>query len=128
MKLLLDTCTFLWLSQESSKASRAAQSAFLDLSNERYLSAASVWEICLKHSAGKLALKAQPEELLTVFLEFHQTQLLPIDHEAAFHTLRLPKLHTDPFDRLLVAQAILHGLTILTPDPLIRQYPARTLW
>ena len=128
MKLLLDTCTFLWLSQESSKASRAAEFAFLDPANERYLSAASVWEICLKYAAGKLALRSQPEELLAGFLQFHQTELLPIDHEMAFHTLRLPKLHADPFDRLLIAQAIVHGLTILTPDPLIRQYPARTLW
>jgi PIN domain nuclease of toxin-antitoxin system len=53
---------------------------------------------------------------------------LPIDEESALHVTRLPPLHRDPFDRILVSQAIVHGLVLLTPDPLILQYPARTLW
>jgi PIN domain nuclease of toxin-antitoxin system len=53
---------------------------------------------------------------------------LPIDEESALHLSRLPALHRDPFDRILVCQAIVHGLVILTPDPLVTQYPARTIW
>ena len=58
----------------------------------------------------------------------HGIASLPIDEETALHLSRLPDLHRDPFDRLLVSQAIVHGLTIVTPDPLVAQYPARTLW
>jgi PIN domain nuclease of toxin-antitoxin system len=53
---------------------------------------------------------------------------LPIDEQAALHVAKLPRLHSDPFDRMLVSQAIVHGLTIVTPDPLVMQYPARTMW
>ena len=60
--------------------------------------------------------------------EAHGIAPLPIDEESTLHLSRLPALHRDPFDRLLVSQAIVHGLTIVTPDPLVTQYPARTLW
>ena len=60
--------------------------------------------------------------------EAHAIAALPLDEESALHLSRLPVLHRDPFDRMLVCQAIVHGLTILTPDPLIAQYPARTTW
>ena len=60
--------------------------------------------------------------------EAHAIEPLPLDEESALHLSRLAPLHRDPFDRMLVCQAIVHGLTILTPDPLIAQYPARTVW
>ncbi len=128
MKLLLDTCSFLWIGEGSAKLSKTASEAFLDSQNERYLSAASVWEICIKYSSGKLPLPAHPQFYVAQLRERVGIDPLPIDEESALQVAKLPNLHNDPFDRILVAQSIVHGLTILSPDPAITSYPARTLW
>jgi PIN domain nuclease of toxin-antitoxin system len=73
-------------------------------------------------------LPAPASRFVTAEREAHGIASLPIDEESALHLSRLPSLHRDPFDRILVSQAIVHGLTIMTPDPLITQYPARTMW
>lgn len=128
MKLLLDTCTFLWI----VGGHRALPARVVDLfrapDNEVYLSAASVWEIALKHALGRLPLPEPPERFVPGERTAHAIAALPIDEESALHLSHLPALHRDPFDRMLVSQAIVHGLAILTPDPLVSQYPARTLW
>ena len=80
------------------------------------------------HGLGRLVLPEAPERFIPTEREAHGIAPLPIDEESTLHLSRLPALHRDPFDRLLVSQAIVHGLTIVTPDPLVRQYPARTLW
>ena len=108
--------------------SRAAAEAFLEPDNERYLSAASAWEIAVKYSLGRLALPRSPEAYIPQIRETSGIEALAIDEDAALYTARLPKLHTDPFDRVIVAQAILHGMAILTPDEAIAQYAVRTLW
>ena len=126
MKLLLDTCTFLWIASRSDRVSRSAREAFLDPENERYLSATSAWEIAIKYALGKLTLPARPEIYIPMIRERSGIDSLPLDEESAVHTSRLPNLHADPFDRILVAQAIVHGMVILTPDPAFTQYPART--
>ncbi len=128
MKLLLDTCTFLWVIQGASPLSKRAADLFRAPDNEVYLSAASAWEIAVKHALGRLPLPEPPERFVPAMREAHGVAPLPIDEEAALHVSKLPALHRDPFDRVLVSQAIVHGLTLLTPDPLITQYPARTLW
>ena len=92
------------------------------------LSAASSWEIAIKHGLGRLVLPQPPEGFVPAEREAHGIAPLPIDEESTLHLSRLPALHRNPFDRLLVSQAIVHGLTIVTPDPLVTQYPARTLW
>ena len=96
--------------------------------NEVYLSAASAWEIAMKHALGRLPLPEPPERFVPAERAAHAIAALPIDEESALHLSRLPALHRDPFDRMLVGQAIVHGLVILTPDPLVSQYPARTIW
>ena len=128
MKLLLDTCTFLWIAADSRKLSAVARGAFLDLDNERYLSASSAWEIAIKHALGRLRLPKRPELYIPAIREASGIDALPIDEESALRVARLPALHSDPFDRMLVAQAIVHGMTILTPDEEVAQYPARVLW
>lgn len=128
MKLLLDTCTFLWITSASKKISKAAEAAFLDQMNDCYLSAASSWEIAIKCSAGRLVLPTKAHLFVTEARERSGIETLAIDEEAALHTSRLPHLHADPFDRMLIAQALVHGMTILTPDELIAQYPVRVLW
>ena len=128
MKLLLDTCTFLWVLGGTADVRGRVAEAFRASDNEVYLSAASVWEIVIKHAAGRLVLPRPPDRLIPAQRDARAILPLPIDEESALHVARLPDLHRDPFDRILVAQAIIHGLTILTPDPLVTQYPARTMW
>jgi PIN domain nuclease of toxin-antitoxin system len=128
VKLLIDTCTFLWLVSASRKVSKAAAEAFLDPGNQRYLSAASAWEIGVKYALGRLPLPERPETYIPRIREMSGIEALAIDEESALYTARLPKLHTDPFDRMLVAQAILRGMVILTPDEAVVQYAARVLW
>lgn len=126
MKLLLDTCVLLWLITGERKLS-ARVSSSLPVA-ELWLSAASVWEIAVKFSKGSLRLPVPPDRLIPAARDRYRISALPIDEESALHVVKLPALHTDPFDRMLVSQAIIHGLTIVTPDPLVTQYPARTMW
>lgn len=128
MTILLDTVTFLWLIDGSPRLSSTATKLVKDKSNIVYLSAASGWEIAIKASRGKLELAQPAWQLVPSQRELHGVESLPMDEEAALHAAKLPDLHRDPFDRMLVSQAILNGLILLTPDPLISCYPVRTLW
>jgi PIN domain nuclease of toxin-antitoxin system len=128
MKLLLDTCAFLWIVDQRERVPERVVRLYESAENEVYLSAASAWEIAAKYAARRLALATSPERFIPEQREAHGILSLPIDEESALHTSRLPLLHRDPFDRILVGQAIVHGMTILTSDRLITQYPARTLW
>lgn len=128
MKLLLDTCTFLWaLSGVPPLPPRVAEMV-RNPDNDVFLSAASAWEIAIKHAAGRLTLPEHPERFVPAMRAARGFTALAIDEESALHASRLPSIHRDPFDRLLVSQAIVHGLTILTPDPVMAKYPARTIW
>ena len=127
MKLLLDTCTFLWLAGGSS-LSDAAAAAIRNPSHDVYLSAVSAWEIVTKHASGRLPLPEPPDRLIPTERRLRGLTALPFDEDAALQGGKLPALHRDPFDRMLIAQAIAHGLAIVTPDPLITQYPVRTIW
>jgi PIN domain nuclease of toxin-antitoxin system len=128
VKLLIDTCTFLWIASDSPRLSKTAASAFLDRNNERYLSAASAWEIAIKYAIGHLPLPERPDVFVPRVRDASGIEALAIDEESALHAGRLPRLHADPFDRILIAQAVVHGMTILTPDPQIEQYAVRVLW
>jgi PIN domain nuclease of toxin-antitoxin system len=128
VRYLLDTCTFLWIVSGSSALPERVIHAFRHPDHEIFLSAASAWEMALKEARGRLLLPEPSHQFVRSEREAHGIAPLPIDEESALHLSRLPALHRDPFDRMLVSQAIVHGLTILTPDTLITQYPARTLW
>ncbi len=128
MRLLLDTCTFLWILTDPSKVPGPVLDAFRSPGNQVFLSAASAMEIALKYSIGKLPLPSDPVRFVPAQREAHAIRSLEITEDAALHQSRLPVLHRDPFDRLLVSQSIVQELTILTPDPLITQYGCRTLW
>jgi PIN domain nuclease of toxin-antitoxin system len=127
VKLLLDACTFLWIAG-GQPLSAAAGAAFRDASNDVFLSAASVWEITAKHQTGRLDLPEPPDRLIPTERALRGILPLALDEDSALQLIRLPALHRDPFDRMLVCQAIAHGLAIVTPDPLIRQYPVRVIW
>jgi PIN domain nuclease of toxin-antitoxin system len=128
MKLLLDTCTFLWIVTADEALSPAARDLFADPANDVFLSAVSAWEIALKHSLGKLPLPRPPSVLVPEERKRHRIEPLPLDETAALASAKLPELHKDPFDRMLVCQAIMGGLTLLTPDPLVTQYPVAAVW
>jgi PIN domain nuclease of toxin-antitoxin system len=128
VKLLLDTCTFLWIASGSKHLSKVAADAFLNQSNERFLSAASAWEIGIKNAAGRLPLAERPDIFVPRVREMSGIETLEMDELSALHAAKLPGLHADPFDRMLVAQAIVHGMTILTPDAEIEKYAVRILW
>jgi len=126
VRLLLDTCTFIWLmTGERPLPDRVrAEIARGDVA----VSAASSWEIAIKYAKGALRLTQPPDRLIPAARARYGFAALPMDEESALHVAKLPALHADPFDRMLVSQAIVHGLVIVTPDPLVTQYPARTLW
>ena len=128
MKILLDTCTFLWIITDDPKLSPQAKKLFIDPSNEVYLSVASTWEIAIKYKRGKLLLPKSPEKYIPTKRKQHNIDSLPLDEEATLYLTKLPDLHKDPFDRILICQSIVSGLIILTPDELISQYPLRSIW
>jgi PIN domain nuclease of toxin-antitoxin system len=128
VKLLLDTCTFLWVLTGVPALPSRVETLVRDADNDVFLSAASAWEIALKHAAGKLTLPDHPDRYLPAVRAERGIAALAIDEESALHASRLPWLHRDPFDRLLVSQAIVHGMILVTPDPIIARYPARTMW
>jgi PIN domain nuclease of toxin-antitoxin system len=128
MKLLLDTAVFLWWVTASESVTAAVRTVVSAPANEVWVSAVSSWEIALKHGSGRLPLPEAPETLVPHERRRHGFGSLPLDERSTLHLPRLPRLHKDPFDRMLVCQAIEHGLTLVTPDRAIRQYPIRTLW
>jgi PIN domain nuclease of toxin-antitoxin system len=88
----------------------------------------SVWEILLKHAQGRLSLPSSPAQFFPEARELLRLESLVLDEPAALFAATLPPLHRNPFDRMLICQAIAHGLTLLTPDNNIRRYPVKTLW
>jgi len=127
MSLLLDTHVFLWYIIADPRLPVAFQAAIRDPSNEVYLSVASVWEAVVKHQLGKLPLPAPPADYLPRQREAHGIAALPVDEGAMPHLAGLPPLHRDPFDRLLVAQALQYGLTLATVDREVSEYPVPLL-
>ena len=127
MKLLLDTYVFLWYISGDPKLPGAFQAAIQDGANEAYLSVASIWEAVIKHALGKLSLPSPPADYLPQQRVAHAIASLPLDEGAMPHLAGLPPLHRDPFDRLLVAQALQHGLNVATVDPDVTAYPVPVL-
>lgn len=128
MKLLLDTCAFLWLAEDHPSASAACRKAYEDAGNEVFLSSVSAWEIAVKHRLGKLPLPGIPRLYIPDVRLRMGVEELPLRESDALHMSYLPDLHKDPFDRMLICQALLRGLVVLTPDPLIEQYAVPTFW
>lgn len=128
MNLLLDTCTFLWITKGDNRLSTNAHKAFISPDNKVYLSSISAWEISVKFSIGKLKLPYPPEQFIPRERQRHFITRLSLSEEGTFQLTKLPDIHKDPFDRILISQAIENALTILTPDEIIRQYPVKTLW
>ncbi|HEX4120274.1 MAG TPA: type II toxin-antitoxin system VapC family toxin [Verrucomicrobiae bacterium] len=127
MRILLDTCEFLWLVTDDPKLSPKVAAAVRDPQNTVFLSAVSFWEISLKHSLGKLQLPQPPAQFVPQQREKHLIAPLVLDETAVAQLDVLPGLHRDPFDRMLICQAKAHGLTLASSDSLVRQYPVGLL-
>jgi PIN domain nuclease of toxin-antitoxin system len=122
MRILLDTHVFLWHLTDDTRLPAPFLAAILDPTNEVYLSAASVWEAVVKYQLGKLPLPGPPDVFLPAERQAHGIASLAIDEGSMPHLAGLPPIHRDPFDRILVAQALQHGLTIATVDPEVTAY------
>ena len=127
MKLLLDTHAFIWCDSEPAKLSLRAQELCQDPDNTLILSVASVWEMQIKLQLGKMQFKMPLPDMIRQQQE-NGVEVLPVHAEHVFALDSLPAHHKDPFDRLLVAQAIVEGAAIITTDPLILQYPVKVEW
>lgn len=123
MKLLLDTHIFLWLIDDDQRLSEQYRQAIQNPNNEKFLSVVSIWECVIKHQIGKLDFPSSPEIYLPMERRKHLVKTLTVDENSIAQLIRLPLLHKDPFDRLIMAQALQHDLLILTEDKLILAYP-----
>ena len=128
MKLLLDTHVFLWWITDSSLLSNRAKDLMADGHNLLYWSAASSWEASIKYALGKLPLPGPPEDFFPPELSNNNVESLPIVNAHAFRAGQLPKHHRDPFDRMLVAQAQLESLILLSNDRQIHMYDVPVQW
>lgn len=128
MKLLLDTCTFLWIITAADEISADAKKLFSDPENEVYLSSISIWEIMVKSQLGRLSLPEFPDQFIIKQRKLHKIEPLALHEEAIMQLSKLPDYHKDPFDRMIICQSIAHDLILLTPDKEIKKYPVKTMW
>jgi PIN domain nuclease of toxin-antitoxin system len=128
VKLLLDTQCWLWMVADPDRLSRRARTLVSSTSNELFLSSASAWEIAIKHGLGKLELPSPPSEFVPA--RMRETGVLPlvIRHAHALRVAELPSHHRDPFDRLLIAQALEEDLSVASADPIFGRYEVRRVW
>ncbi|MBD2001209.1 type II toxin-antitoxin system VapC family toxin [Leptolyngbya sp. FACHB-541] len=122
MKVLLDTHIFLWFIIGDTRLSTDIRDTIRTPDNEVYLSAVSVWEAIVKYQLGKLPLPEHPGMYLPKQRNLHQITSLALDESSVAQLANLPPLHRDPFDRMLICQALQNGLTIATVDAAIRAY------
>lgn len=130
MKLLLDTHTFLWLVEGSTSLSTPAAAALSNPANELFLSVASIWELAIKTSSAKqkLSLSEPLETFVAKWTAAYQLKELPILGRHALQVRALPDRHRDPFDRILIAQALTEGMTLVSADTQFAAYPVTVIW
>ena len=128
MNYLLDTHTFLWFIYDNPRISKKSLSILRNPRNDIYLSSTVAWEIAIKENIGKIEIHTSLNDLITQSLETYNFITLPVSLAHAIKVGTLPSIHRDPFDRILVAQAMVENLTILTSDPFIKKYKVKTAW
>lgn len=128
MRLLLDTCTFLWWISAEEKIPATILRELEDEENVVLLSVSSAWEIAIKSKLGRLSLPAPALAFVQEASELYRLTILPVELEDAVRAGELPLHHKDPFDRLLIAQAMLRDIELVSPDGAFRPYGVRTKW
>ena len=127
MRLLLDTHVFLWFILNDPRLPNPARDLIQNPSNEVLLSPVSIWEVCIKYQLGKISLPGRPAEYLTSQRSAHLIETLDLTESCLFHLQDLPPLHKDPFDRILICQAIESQCLLMTDDAAILAYTVSTL-
>jgi PIN domain nuclease of toxin-antitoxin system len=128
MKVILDTHAFLWWITDDRRLSSGARQAIANPGNELLLSVASAWEIAIKTRLGRLSLPESADRFIPDQLSRNGISSLPIQVRHALYTARLPPIHRDPFDRLIIAQCVLEKVPIVTRDKVIPTYKVDTIW
>lgn len=128
MKYLIDTCAFLWWCLDPKRIPAATRERVEDGANEVLLSAASCWEIVIKHGLGRLELPTTPGAFVLDEVQANHFTTIAISPSHTFALEKLPEIHKDPFDRMLVAQAVCEQATLLTNDATIAKYSVKTVW
>ena len=128
MKLLLDTHAFLWLNDDSEQLSQTVKELCSSGEHDFYLSIASPWEMQIKNQLGKLSLAMPIAELINKNTQENNINLLPINLSHISYLEQLPAHHKDPFDRIIIAQAIIEDMTIVTIDHAFVDYPVQIAW
>ncbi len=127
MNLLVDTHIFLWYITKDERLPAAYRDSIRNTDNQVFFSVVSLWETIVKYQLGKLPLPQPPESYLPTQRIRHQISSLDIDEASVSHLAKLPNIHRDPFDRILVCQAIENELVLITVDNKIREYPVQIL-
>jgi PIN domain nuclease of toxin-antitoxin system len=128
MKILVDTACWLWSLTDPEHLNKRTRDLLSDPRQTLYLSSASSWEIAIKTALGKLKLPESPEKYIPARMAAFNILGLPVEHIHALRVFALPAHHRDPFDRILIAQAQIEGLTILTADRTFGKYDVKTIW
>ncbi len=128
MRILIDTACWLWGLAEPERLNKKARDLLFDPAQDLFLSSASSWEIAIKAALGKLRLPEPPEKYVPARMAAFNIFGLPVEHVHALRVFALPPHHRDPFDRILIAQAQIEGLVILTADRLYAKYDVETVW
>jgi len=128
MKVLLDTHALLWLVTGDDRLSETARQTFLNLEDKLFFSAASLWEICIKISLEKIALKSGWFQTIQDEMELNAVLWLPIEMPHCVEVAKLPFHHRDPFDRMLIAQAIVEDMQLLSRDSQLSAYAIKRIW
>ena len=127
MRLLLDTHVFLWFISGDARLSEGRKESIRISDNEVFLSIVSLWETIIKNRLGRLLLPEPAESYLPTQRQRHEISSLSLDEASVSHLAELPAIHREPLDRMLICQAMEHGLTIVTVDNTIRAYPVSIL-
>lgn len=128
MKAILDTHTFLWWITNDQRISQKVFDIISDGENELYLSTASGWEISIKYALGSLKLPAKPDKFVSEQIAANSIITLPIQMNHALYVYTLPHHHRDPFDRMIITQAQLEKLAVITADKEFEKYKIKTIW
>ena len=127
MQYLLDTHTFIWFIEDDKQLSQKAAKEIIDINNDCYLSIASLWEIAIKINIGKLILKTPFNDIIPFLIE-NNIEMLPVKFEHLQQLMTLELIHKDPFDRIIIAQAIAQNYTIIGDDKNFKYYPVKCIW
>ena len=128
MRLLLDTHALMWFLLDAQRLSSQARTLMVDLSNELWVSPASLWELAIKISLGKYALEKDFRTFFDEQLEDNRLEILPMTFRHAAAVATLPFHHRDPFDRLIIAQAVVEQVPVLSADATFDSYPIARIW